>query len=252
MTLLICEGPKKLIAAYRLARHNSDRPQFLACALSGVWNWRGTIGKTMDADGARVDEKGVIPDFNRITWTGRKVVVIFDSDCATNPSVSAARRGLMAELKKRGARVVVLDLPALDGLEKVGLDDLLAQRGPEHVLSLIHTAIQNPVSSSGSGAYDAKPVKELADAILREHSFAQDAGNQLYVFEGGYYRPHGQDAVARLVKTLLLQSGDAKRWSSHLTLRSCRISASRCPEPIGMSIARPRQCPQWAPRSENR
>ncbi|MGE0469630.1 MAG: AAA family ATPase [Nitrospira sp.] len=150
--IILVEGLKKLLAAYRLVRHNSERPQFLPCAISGVWNWKGTIGKATDAGGSRVDEKGVIPDFNRISWTGRTVIVIFDSDCATNEKVNAARRGLIAELKKRGARAVALDLPALDGLDKTGLDDLLAQRGPEHALSLIHAALTSPADVVTTGA----------------------------------------------------------------------------------------------------
>ena len=116
LPVVLTEGPKKLCALWRLARYDSEHPRFLACAISGVWNWRGVIGKTTDASGARVDEKGVIPDFGRITWAGRVVVVVLDSDCLTNPSVAAARRGLIAELRRQGARVVVVDLPVSDGL----------------------------------------------------------------------------------------------------------------------------------------
>jgi P4 family phage/plasmid primase-like protien len=58
-------------------------------------------------------------------------------------------------------------------------------------------------------------VKELADAILRTDHFAKDAGGQLYVFEGGAYRPHGQERVLREVKRLLDVNSDTKRWSSH-------------------------------------
>jgi hypothetical protein len=139
--IILVEGLKKLVVAYRLARYQMDAPQFLACGISGVWNFRGTIGKTTDASGARVDEKGVIPDFDRISWTGRKVVVIYDSDYVTNRKVAAARHRLLAELTNRGAYAVALDLPALDGLDKTGFDDFLAQRGPEEALRLIQKAI---------------------------------------------------------------------------------------------------------------
>lgn len=139
--LILVEGHKKLLAAYRLARHDSEHPRFLVCAISGVWNWKGTKGKTTDATGARVDEKGVIPDFDRVTWTGRVVIVIFDSDSETNDKVKRARHGLIAELRRRGARVVALNLPALDTLDKTGFDDFLVQRGPEHALELIQTAV---------------------------------------------------------------------------------------------------------------
>lgn len=158
--VVIGEGHKKLLAAYRLARYQGETPAFLACALNGVWGWRGTVGKTTDPKGARVDEKGVLPDFDRFTWTGRDVVVIFDSDCATNAKVAAARRGLLAELKARGARAVAIDLPALDGLNKTGLDDFLAQRGPEAALALIQTALASAEVAT------TKPALDLSKALV--------------------------------------------------------------------------------------
>lgn len=158
--IVLVEGHKKLLAAYRLARHNSEHPRFLTCAISGVWNWKGTTGKTTDATGARVDEKGPIPDLNRITWARRDVVVIFDSDCATNGKVAAARRGLIAELKKRGARAVALDLPELDNLDKTGFDDFLAQRGPEEAFDLIQQALTSAELAT------AKPPLDLSKALV--------------------------------------------------------------------------------------
>lgn len=116
LPVVLTEGPKKLCALWRLARYDSEHPRFLACAISGVWNWRGVIGKTTDASGARVDEKGVIPDFKRITWAGRVVVVIFDSDVVINEKVAKARNGLVHVLQNHRARVSVVDLPVLDGL----------------------------------------------------------------------------------------------------------------------------------------
>lgn len=133
----IFEGLKKLLCGYRLARYQIATPRFLAFGIAGVYGYRGVTGKTTDANGARVDVKGVVPDFDRITWIDRDVVVIFDSDVSTNPDVAAARRGLVAELQKRGARVAVVDLPALDGLPKVGFDDFVARRGPRLALALL-------------------------------------------------------------------------------------------------------------------
>ena len=158
--IIFAEGLKKLVAACRLARHSVESPRFLACGLSGVWNWRGTTGKISDANGTRVDEKGVIPDFDRISWDGRKVVVIFDSDHATNQSVSCARRKLLAELKKRGARAVALDLPTLEGLSKTGFDDFLAQCGPEEALDLIQAALTSAELAT------AKPALDLSKALV--------------------------------------------------------------------------------------
>jgi len=44
--IVIVEGEKKALALWRLAHYNTDRLRFIPIAVSGVWNWRGTIGKT--------------------------------------------------------------------------------------------------------------------------------------------------------------------------------------------------------------
>ncbi|MEK7786799.1 MAG: DUF3854 domain-containing protein, partial [Chloroflexota bacterium] len=140
LPILLAEGFKKFCATWRLSRHGHGSPRFLACGISGAWNWKGTTGKAPDATGARVDVKGVIPDFDRVTWVGRTVTILFDSDTATNSSVLAARRGLVVELGRRGAIVTAPDLPTLDSLDKTGFDDLLAQWGPERVLDWLDAA----------------------------------------------------------------------------------------------------------------
>jgi hypothetical protein len=137
--ILLVEGLKKLAAAWRLSRWDCNAPHFFPCGLSGVWNFRGNIGKSVNATGRRVDLKGVIPDFDRVVWDGRQTIIAYDSDALTNPSVGAAREALAEELRERGARVVVLYLPALDGLEKTGLDDLLARWGPQAVFDWIRS-----------------------------------------------------------------------------------------------------------------
>lgn len=137
--ILLVEGLKKIVAAWRLARFESESPRFLTCGLTGAWNFRGTIGKATDASGARVSIKGVIPDLDRVTWTDRDVLIAYDSDAETNPSVAFAREALADELRKRGARVVAMVLPAFDGFAKTGFDDLLSQWGPEQVLAWLET-----------------------------------------------------------------------------------------------------------------
>jgi hypothetical protein len=155
--LLLVEGLKKLISGWRLSRWECETPRFVPCAVTGVWNWRGTIGKTTDAAGARVDIKGVIPDFNRIVWDGRQVLLVYDSDALSNLAVMAAREALAEELRRRGARVVVMFLPALDGLEKTGFDDLCARWGPQAVLDWLESA-----RSQGAAQDDPEPVSITA------------------------------------------------------------------------------------------
>jgi hypothetical protein len=112
--VVITEGAKKTLALHRLSLHEvaeAQLPRFLPIGLGGVWNWRGTIGKAIGADGSRRDEKGPIPDLSRLVWTNRTVFIVFDTNVHTNSSVAAARRGLTSELRRRGAQVLWVNLP---------------------------------------------------------------------------------------------------------------------------------------------
>jgi hypothetical protein len=138
LPIAIVEGEKKTIALYRLAFHDSASPRFLPVGLAGVWCWRGVVGKTQDEKGARRDVKGVISDFDLITWKGRIVFIIYDTNVATNEKVRAARRELAKELKRRGSIVHFVDLPQMEGVN--GVDDLLGLKGAEYVLALIESS----------------------------------------------------------------------------------------------------------------
>ena len=158
LPIVLVEGLKKAVAAWRLSRWESETPRFLACGLTGVWNFRGTIGRTTDHSGARVSIKGIIPDLDRVTWAGRMVFLIYDSDALTNMSVLAARETLAEELRSRGAQVVVMFLPTLDGLDKTGFDDLLARWGPQAVLDWLQAG-----QTGAAAGEDPDPI--LLDAL---------------------------------------------------------------------------------------
>jgi hypothetical protein len=142
--LVITEGEFKTIALARVARHGWQitAPRFLAAGLSGVWNWKGTIRKTTDAEGHRIDVKGAIPDLDRIDWDDRRVLIVFDADLEDNDSVRAARYMLTKELRSRSARVSWFDWPADRPAQAKGIDDLLAAIGPMAVLRLIESALE--------------------------------------------------------------------------------------------------------------
>jgi hypothetical protein len=101
--ILIVEGEKKCLCAWRLAHHNSSKPRFLPIGLSGVWGWRGKIGTAETASGRHRSVLGPIPDLARIPFAGREVLIAFDSDAATNSSVQIARLVLAKELRRRGS-----------------------------------------------------------------------------------------------------------------------------------------------------
>lgn len=142
LPVCLTEGEKKTLALWGLSWHGlSDAallPRFLPVGLSGVWNWRGKVGKAEGDRGQRQDVKGVIPDFDLLKWQGRTVYVVFDTNIRANESVQAARRGLAAELKRRGAEVRLIDLPEIAGVN--GVDDLLALKGADYVSALFDAA----------------------------------------------------------------------------------------------------------------
>jgi predicted P-loop ATPase len=148
LPVVIVEGEFKALALWRLARHQSEVPRFLPVAIGGVWNWRGTIGKTTDSTGARVND-----DLALITWPGRPVIILFDRDLETKSSVKAARFGLTRELRKRGAVVQWFVWPA-EAPEAKGIDDLLAAIGPEKVLRCLEGA--RPVDWKSELTYNDK------------------------------------------------------------------------------------------------
>jgi Virulence-associated protein E/Domain of unknown function (DUF3854) len=131
LPLVITEGEFKTLALWRLANWNVERPCFLPVGVSGVYNWRGIIGKTTGPDGSRRDVKGPIPDLERIAWKNRKVVIAYDADSGHKELVRFARADLARHLRGCGAVVGFLEW---DDRQGKGIDDHLALVGPERVI----------------------------------------------------------------------------------------------------------------------
>ena len=109
--LVITEGEVKAMCA---TEHG------IAClAVGGVWSWR-----------TKVNGRGVpLPEFDQVAWSGRLVLLAWDSDTDQKPDVLAALRALTLELTTRGAKVERIKIPPADGGGKVGLDDYLVAHG---------------------------------------------------------------------------------------------------------------------------
>src|ERR1700691_477430 len=106
--IAITEGAKKTLALHRLARHqlvDGGLPRFLPVGLSGVWSFRGKIGRVPGPDGSTRDEKGLIADLRRLSWSDRRVYIVFDSNTHTNSKVAAARGQLKMEMLKFGRKI---------------------------------------------------------------------------------------------------------------------------------------------------
>ena len=205
--VIVTEGEFKTLALWRLANHESTAPRFLPLGLAGVWNWRGTVGKTTGPNGDRRDVKGMIPDLDLVIWEGRRVIIAFDADADKNEQVEIARSLLARELRMRGAEVASITWYIAQGK---GVDDLLANVGPEKVLELLEGA-----EFDKEDADDNVSVHQIAEAITAKHRFARDAGGRLYVFRGGCYHPDGASFVGQQVKKLLAWMRLASKWSSH-------------------------------------
>lgn len=205
--VIVTEGEFKTLALWRLANHESTVPRFLPLGLGGVWNWHGTVGKTTGPNGDRRDVKGVIADLDLLTWEGRRVIIAFDADAEKNDQVEIARTLLARELRMRGAEVAVVTWEIALGK---GIDDLLANVGPEKALELIDGAEFDKEESD-----DGISVQQIADAITARHRFARDAGGKLYVYRRGCYHPDGTFFVAQQVKSLLVRMKLASKWTNH-------------------------------------
>lgn len=173
--VLITEGEKKCLALHRFC--SGDGWKALPIGLTGVWNWRGKVGKEAAPNGGTVAIKGPIAALDRITWSNRQVFIIFDSNVKTNESVRFARAGLTKELARRGAVVRWVDLPELPGVN--GVDDLLAhpEGGPDLLDHLIETATD---PNENSQAKRASKTTRLAEMTSRCEPFMAPDG-ELYI-----------------------------------------------------------------------
>jgi hypothetical protein len=128
--LLVTEGEKKALAA--------DQHGLPCVGLGGVWAW--VVRRERDEAGKGIGPRELIPDLAAVTWAGRVVTIVYDSDLAAKPDVQWARWCLAEVLREHGADVRVADLPAGPDGAKCGLDDFLVAHGPDPLRALIASA----------------------------------------------------------------------------------------------------------------
>lgn len=121
VTIYITEGELKAAAA---CAHG-----LATIGLGGVDVWRSTKR-----------EVTFLPVLEKIKWNNRNVVIVYDSDAATNPNVVRAQRKLAHELVERGALPAVAALPPGPDGAKQGLDDFLVAKGPEALTMILKDA----------------------------------------------------------------------------------------------------------------
>jgi hypothetical protein len=163
--VVVVEAEKSALALAALAGRDS-RP-LLPIATGGCWGWRGKTGIEGGPNGEHKEVRGPLPDLDRISWGGRRAVIVPDSNVATNPDVAAARQALAVELEKRGARVCLASLPQEPTVN--GPDDFIAAHGGDALLSLIdHAEEWRPFITLKPGEYPL--AVDEAEEILRARS----------------------------------------------------------------------------------
>lgn len=113
--LIITEGEKKAACATLMG---------LPCiALGGVWSFTSKRWHLKE-----------IADWGWFELKDREIEVCYDGDMYTNDNVAKALDSLTSMLTRKGARVFIRRLPAMEGISK--LDDFLVQRNVNEYLKL--------------------------------------------------------------------------------------------------------------------
>jgi hypothetical protein len=154
--LFVTEGPKKadaLVSAGAKA----------VVGLPGVWNWRGRNGSN-----GRV----LLPDWEWVALKdGRQVYICFDSDVLLKEQVHEACNRLAAALKRMGAKVAFVYLPAAADGGKTGVDDFLGQgRTLADVVALATGELRLPIAVE-----DEEAEGRSIERILNRVEVADDA-----------------------------------------------------------------------------
>jgi len=100
-----------------------------ACTISvtGVWGFKGKN---------QFGGITILADWDYIALKGRTVYLAFDSDIVTKEPVRKALEHIGEHLKRKGAKVHVIQLPQLEGQGKTGIDDYLLRYSLEEAEKL--------------------------------------------------------------------------------------------------------------------
>ena len=213
--VIFVEAEKSVLAVTALV--NRAGRKFLVIGIGGCWGWKRRIGKKLQPNGNLADETGPSPDFDLILWQGRSTILAFDSNAVTNPKVQRARRTLAKEVSRRGAQVLVAEVPAIEGVN--GPDDLIALHGDEVMLALLDfptTAERDVIKLERGKLPDAI---DQAEKTLLGHSerlrIFQRAGELVRVVSlpeprkgGGLQRPSGTVQLEPLGGVALTEAFD--------------------------------------------
>lgn len=200
----------------------------LSIATSGVWGWRGRIGKATDASGERVDEVGPLADLQHAK--NRTAYILFDANVDFNQDVQKARRAFISVLSQIGANVTVLDLPS--GVWN-GPDDCVGLCGDAAMSKVfdVRSSAERTTTATGTGRED----------VSNSERFANQYGNEVRYW-------HGRDRWIRWSGMHWQEDADARvREFAKGTARSIYSEAATC---VDDNLAK--QLAEWARKSQYR
>lgn len=204
------EAEKSALALMALGARSGR--QLLPIATGGCYGWRGRTGIESGPKGERQETRGSLADFALISWKGRKALIAFDSNVATNPKVQAARASLAEHLTNCGANVFCVDLPHAEGVN--GPDDAIERLGDKAVLVMLECAwawhstpsitTLKAISAREFLGLDIPPRKPLLSPIV----FAQS----LIMLHG--FRGYGKTHLALGMGVAVASGKDFLRWKA--------------------------------------
>lgn len=266
--VVFVEGVKKALALWGLAFHgvseSAEKPRFVVVGLNGVWNWLSKTGREETAEGGWEHKSEPLPDFSWLTWTNRKVFILYDANVQTNPNVRSARRRLTDHLHTCDvAEVRYIDLPQIEGIN--GIDDLLGVWPKERVLALVEDEAYDSASFALTDLGNAERfVYQHSENVRFCHELGK--GGEWLTWTGQRWQLDRQKRSVELAKeTVRSMKAEADRLyeKAKPDLERLQAELASIPEAdktkraeiqkkIEMTAQRPQKVTAWQQRSEQK
>jgi uncharacterized protein DUF3854 len=240
VTAVIVEAEKSALALRALCDRTGAK--LLPIAIGGCWGYRRTIGKKPLPGGGTEPEKGISPDFDLVTWPGRRTILAYDANAATNREVRRARLQAEREFDEREAKVAIANLPDSEAVN--GPDDYIAKFGDEAMLAVLDAA---------ASAIITVRVGEMPVAVDEAEQILLQEAERLRIFQRGELtrvirlpQPHDAGGLRRPAGTVQLEplNAVALRETFESIARFQRCDVDKAGKPIFTRIDCPARVPQ--------